>query len=321
MQAKKYDGRRMFFYWLIFCCLLAGCNSRGGGRVAVILDNSTSMSEAGASFDDIKQSIFEALSLIPGTYESGLRVFDGGTQASRLVSPYSTDLNPLRQALQAIYPQTGTYIGNTLLQASQDLLDHPSGDHYILMVTDGEGDASDVAAAREVKTRLAGLQGGFKCNFILFSQRSDPWNQTPMGEIAKTLGCNLVVPDGKVTVATLMPALLRVFGLNFYWLWIILSAIAYLILIFLTAYLVFDIQHEQGVLPRLARITALLFIFALVPAVMGAHLIGLFAQFTGIVWAVVLGSCAIVVFAAIGVGKSVAYAKKKGGGDPNDPFA
>ena len=131
--------------------------SAKSGRVAVILDNSTSMSTVGTNFDNIKQSLFDALLLLPGTYEAGLRVFDGGVQGSRLISPYNYDLDPLYRELQAVYPSTGTYIGPSILDAVGDIVPNQGEDNYLVLVTDGEGSPADIDYARRAKQQLDGL--------------------------------------------------------------------------------------------------------------------------------------------------------------------
>jgi hypothetical protein len=306
---------------IISLLLLTGSTSeeQERGRVAVILDSSGSMGGTGTDFRDIKQSLFDALLLVPDTYESGLRVFDEMKSGSRLVSPYSHDLTPLHQVLSDIQPGGATYIGQSLLDAVYDLLEKPGEDHRLLFITDGEGHESDIDAAREVKDRLAGLKGDFKCNFILFSNRRDVLNETPIGKVSEILGCDLTVPGDQASAVTLTPALLRIFGFDFYWIWIILSALAYLTLIILTSYLVFDTQYAQGILPRIARWTSIGFVFALLPAVMGAHLIGLFSGISGIVWGLIILAAVILVMAAIG---STSSRKKGGRYEPKgDPFA
>jgi hypothetical protein len=316
-------AHRLSSYVIVGLVMLAaaGPAAAKGGRMAVILDNSTSMSSVGSNFDDIKQSLFDALLVLPGAYETGLRVFDASTNGSRLISPYSADLDPLYQALQGVSPSTGaTYIGQSILDAVDDIAANPGSDNYLLMVTDGEGSSSDIQAARNAKQKLGNVPGKFTCDFILFSSRKDAWNQTPIGQVAKELGCKLAVQEGRVTAQALTPALLRIFGVNFYWLWIILSAIAYTALIILTAYLIFDVQYARGVLPRLARLTALGFIASIAPGVAGAHLLGLFAGIAGIIWGLIALSLAIVVIAAIGIGRSQKHSTG-GSYDSNDPFA
>ncbi len=282
----------------------------------MILDNSSSMSSAGTSFDEIKQSLFEALSVLPGSYESGLRVFSSG--GSRLVSPYNSNLAPLQSALSSIAPSEGTYIGQSLLDAAQDLLQAPNGNNRLILVTDGEGDQSDIQAAQEVKNRLSSLQGGFKCHFILFSNRADVWNETPIGQVANTLGCKVVAHDVKKMKFELTPSLLRIFGFDFYWIWIILSALAYIAMVFLTAYLIFDTQIAQGVRAKVAKTVGTGFVFGLLPAVMGAHLIGLFSGISGIIFGITLLSLGFVAIAMIGIGKG--RKRSKFDDDGSDPF-
>lgn len=306
---------------IISLLLLTGAASeeQERGRVVVILDSSGSMGGTGTDFRDIKQSLFDALLLVPDTYESGLRVFDEMISGSRLVSPYSHDLTPLHSVLSDIQPGGATYIGQSLLDAANDLLEKPAGAHRLLFITDGEGHESDIEAARQVKNRLAGLKGDFTCNFILFSSRKDILKETPIGKVSEILGCELTVPGEQASAVTLTPALLRIFGFAFYWIWIILSGLAYLTLIILTSYLVFDTQYAQGILPRIARWTSIGFVFALLPAVMGAHLIGLFSRLSSIVWGLVILAAVILVMVAIG---STSSRKKGDSYEPKgDPFA
>ncbi len=303
--------------------MLSSCEAGKGGRMAVVLDNSTSMNHIGTEFDAVKQVLFDSLLMLPGSYESGLRVFDDG--GSRLVSRYDYDLQPLQDALDTIYPSTGTFIGQSLQDAAQDLLQRPNGNNRLVFVTDGEGSQDDIQAAQEVRQQLDGLSGGFKCHFILFSKKADVWNQTPIGKVAETLGCKMDAHDIQtMSAARLKPALLRIFGFDFYWVWIILSALAYIVLLFLTAYLVFDTQIAQKVRPRVAKTIGTGFVLCLLPAVMGAHFIGLFTQFSGIFWGVTLLSLAFVVLAVAGIGnkskRSTTIDDNNPDGSGYDPF-
>ncbi len=299
--------------------LLAGCEVEKNGRIAIILDNSTSMESIGTEYDAVKQAVFDSLLILPGSYESGLRVFNDG--GSRLVSDYSQDLRPLQNALNTIHPSTGTYIGQSLRDAAQDLLQQPEGNHRLLLVTDGEGEQSDIDAAQEVKQQLTALQKGFKCHFILFSARADVWNETPIGKVAETLGCKVAAHDiGTMSAATLTPALLRIFGFDFYWLWIILSALVYIVLLVLTAYLVFYTQIARSVRPKVAKTIGTAFIFSLLPAVLGAHFIGLFTQLSGMIWGVTLFSLALVILAVIGFGRETKHSRRLESSDKDDPF-
>ncbi|MBD3307851.1 VWA domain-containing protein, partial [candidate division KSB3 bacterium] len=140
------SGKRYFFTSLLIgissLVLAVTCSAKEGGRVAVVLDNSSSMKGTGTSYNEVKESVATALGLIPGSYDVGLRVFDGN--GTRLISPYSRDLDPLYRALNGVTPDQGTYIGQGLLDTAEDLLEKPEGDHRLLFITDGEGAQGDV---------------------------------------------------------------------------------------------------------------------------------------------------------------------------------
>jgi hypothetical protein len=287
---------------IVSLSFFAGCGIRQGS-VAVILDNSSSMASTGTSFKKIKESLVNTLMLVPNSYDIGLRVFD--LNGSRLLSPYQHDLKPLRNTLTDIEPIGGTYIGPSLLDAVNDLREKPNGDNRLIMITDGEGSESDIEAAKEVKRRLADLEGGFKCSFILFSTRKDVINETPIGKVSEILGCNLNVAGDYATAHALTPALQKILGFDFYWLWIIVSLLLYTLLLYLVTTFVFAIQIDQGVLPRYARGAAILFLFSLFPIALGAHLIGLFSWLSSFVWWLVILSIAVILIAASGIGKKI----------------
>ena len=170
---------------LIFLCLilsLSACAERG--RIGVILDNSNSMVESGTSFDTIKQTVVNTLQLALSSHEIGLRVFHNG--GSLLVAPYQHDLDNLKMQLALIRPDEGTFIGQSLLDTADDIIQGNVSNNHIIMITDGKGSTSDVEAAQQVRSKLSGK--AFKCSFILFSKRQNVLNETPIGEVAKTLG-------------------------------------------------------------------------------------------------------------------------------------
>jgi len=82
------------FFAILFVVFLIGCASKEG-RVAVILDNSSSMADAGTPFEDIKRTLLDTLTLVPHSYQVGLRVFDD-SNGSQLIAPYYRDLSVLR---------------------------------------------------------------------------------------------------------------------------------------------------------------------------------------------------------------------------------
>lgn len=299
--------------------MLSACSKNG--RVAVILDNSGSMSDAGTSFQEIKESVVDSLALIPFSYEKGLRVFDNDKIGSRLVAPYRNDLSELYSVLPSIQPSGGTFIGKSLSDAANDLLEKPDVNSRLIFITDGEGDSSDIETAKEVKQRLRNLKGGFRCNFILFSKKKNPLVETPIGAVSEILGCNMTVQEDDVSIQSLTSAIYRIIGFDFYWLWIIISALVYLALLVWSAQLVFATQYAKGVLPRYAWFSALSFFFSLLISAMGAHIVGFFSKLSGFIWLFVIVALSALVIAAVGIGKG--YTKSKQG-DKNggyDPFA
>ncbi|MEZ5673002.1 MAG: VWA domain-containing protein [Thiotrichaceae bacterium] len=302
---------------IIILINLVGC-VREEGRIVVILDNSSSMTDAGTPFEDIKHVLLDTLTLVPNSYEIGLRVFSTNSAGSLLVAPYRHDLSFLRSVLSNIGPQTGTYIGQSLHDATSDLLEVPNGNHLLIMVTDGEGDSNDVLIAQQVKIRLSTLQGQFKCEFILFSTKKDALVETPVGQISTILGCNLkrteYISTGELTIA-----LQQILSTNFYWLWIIISALAFLILLILSAQSVFATQIARGTLPRYATSLATLFFLVLLPLVMSAHIIGIFTGLSN--FAVLLIAIAIGILVMIAFGSTKNDTEKNERSENNDdPF-
>ncbi len=296
--------------------VLAACAAKQG-RVAVILDNSGSMSVSGTAFREIKQSLFDALRLIPFSYEKGLRVFDA--RGSSLISPYRQDLSELYSRLKLLEPGGNTYIGKSLSDAADDLLEVPDSDNRLIFITDGEGNISDIQTAHAVRERLKTLRGDFRCSFVLFSKRENVLEETPIGKISEILGCELTVPDDYASAGTLTPALQRILGFDFYQIGIIISAVLYLILLVFSAHLIFSIQCSRGLLPRYARISAILFLGALVPPVAAAHLIGIFSWMpTWILRSLILAG--VIIFLAL-LGSEKKPGKKRNESYKKDPFA
>jgi len=296
--------------------VLTACAAKQG-RVAVILDNSGSMSVTGTAFDEIKQSLFDALRLIPFSYEKGLRVFDAN--GSFLISPYNQDLSELYSSLKSLEPGGNTYIGKSLSDAADDLLEAPDGDNHLIFITDGEGHINDIQIAQAVKERLTNLKGNFRCSFILFSKRENVLEETPIGKISEILGCDLTVPDDYASAGTLTPVLQRILGFDFYQIWIIISAVLHLILLVFSAHLIFSIQCARGMLPRYARVSAIFFLIVLLPPVAAAHLIGLFSWISAFTcWSLIL-IAAIVFLTALGFQKKPK--EKRSESYKKDPFA
>ncbi len=176
-------GRRSIAGAVIVYLLLiiSGCTDNNG-RVAVILDNSGSMANVGVAFAEIKQTLLNTLVLMASSHEIGLRVFgDGG---SKLLVPYQRNLDALHTALAAVNPQAGIYIGQSLLDAAEDLRVIPQGRHRLLLLTDGEGTANDIALAAKAKERLQALQGDFQCYFII-SPYAEPCTGVRARKVAK----------------------------------------------------------------------------------------------------------------------------------------
>jgi hypothetical protein len=72
------------------------------------------------------------------------------------------------------------------------------GDNRLtVFITDGEGSTADIDAAR-ARLQIA----CHPCKAILsvilccFPTRQDVWNETPIGQVAETLGCKVTVPRG-----------------------------------------------------------------------------------------------------------------------------
>lgn len=290
---NSHLNRKLFLlsFLMTVTVFSAACVAKHG-RVAIILDNSGSMASAGTAFAEIKQSVFEALRLIPGVYEKGLRVFDA--KGSFLISPYHRDLSELHSRLEGIKPGGNTYIGKSLSDAADDLLEVPDGDNRLIFITDGQGNADDIRTAEVVKDRLKNLKGEFGCSFILFSKRENVLEESPIGKIAEILGCDLTVPDDHVSARTLTTALQRILGFDFYRIWIIVSAVLHLILLVFSAHLIFSIQCVRGLLPRHARFSAIFFLAVLLPPVAGSHIIGLFSRVSAwMCWSLMLVAAAV----------------------------
>lgn len=299
--------------WLWVCIALLGC-SRQEGRLILILDNSASMAQTGTHFEIIKESVVDALQLIPASYEVGLRVYtDGG---SRLVAPYRKGLAQLQVALNSIAPQGGTYIGQSLLDASKDLLQADKASQLIF-ITDGEGVKSDIALAQAAKSNLARLGKDFQCDFILYSKRIDVIEETPIGKIADILDCRLIMPGEQLSADSLTMSLQRIISKNFYWLWIIISFLAYLILSLLSASLLFSFQYASGVMPRQARIMASSFFFILLVIITGVHAVWFFSWLYGFAWTMAI--LALVIL-AIAIARFEKSNKPNTKGAAHDPF-
>ncbi|GBC63064.1 hypothetical protein DENIS_4053 [Desulfonema ishimotonii] len=295
----------------------------------MVLDNSGSMASAGTSFDQIKQNLIDALMVVPGSYDKGLRVFD--TNGSRLVSPYNTNLGTLRSRLSDINPSGGTYIGQSLEDVANDLLEKPEGDNRLIFITDGEGSPADIEKAKSVKQRLEKVRksgGCFKCSFIVYSKRKNALKETPIGEISEILECDFEASAEYASSSNLKPILLRLLGIKFSGmlqgvLFMIISLILYGILVELVARLLFDIRYAQGVLPRIARQNALITRISLWLLIIGTHFFGFFMQFSKLMWWVVFFDWIVLLgilgMTAIGFGKnSKKQIEKRSIG--NDPF-
>lgn len=313
---KCHFIRNIFFLSFFTTAVLSACAAKQG-RVAVILDNSGSMTSVGTAFGEIKQSVFEALKLIPGRYEKGLRVFD--SRGSLLLSPYHRELSGLYSRLKSLEPGGNTYIGKSLSDAADDLLEVPDGDNRLIFITDGEGHIADIQTAEAVRDRLKNLKGEFKCSFILFSKRKNVLEETPVGQIAEILGCDLTVPDDYASAGTLTPALQRILGFDFYRIWIIISAVLHLILLVFSAHLIFALRCSGGLLPRYARVSAIFFLAVLLPPVAAAHLIGLFSRVSAFTCGSLMLIAALIFLAALGFEKKTK--EKRSESYKKDPFA
>ncbi len=311
MMHLRYISRQ--WSWLWVCMTLLGC-SHQEGRLTLVLDNSASMSQTGTPFEVIKKSVLDALQLIPASYEVGLRVYtDGG---SRLVAPYGKGLTQIQGALHAIAPQGGTYIGQSLLDAAKDLLEADKVSQLIF-ITDGEGVENDIALAQAAKSYLDKLGKDFQCDFILYSKKTHAIEETPIGKIAEILSCKLILPGERLSADSLTVSLQHIISLNFYWIWVIISFLAYLTLSLLSANLLFSLQYASGVTPRQARIIASSFFFTLLVIITGVHTIWFFSWLYGFTWAMAILTLVILGVAIIRFGKNNKPDTK---GAIHDPF-
>jgi hypothetical protein len=275
------------------------------------------MAQTGTSFEDIKNTLLDTLSILPSSHEVGLRVFENNK--SRLVADYAKSLDGLRAVLPQIQSKGGTFIGKSLLDAASDLLNKPRGKQQLILITDGEGTASDIKDAEEAKTLLQPLHATFACHFILFSARQNVRAETPIGQIADILGCDMVVPGPRPTVSTLAAALQRIVSRAFYPLWLILSLLAYVTLLVLTTYLFFAAQYANNVLPRHARWKAMMFFMMMLPVVVGTHIIGLLGWSSTFEWLLVLLAWVLLILGFLGV--RATFMRPHPRDQNNDPFA
>lgn len=309
--------------WLLWILVLIGALVLGGcggpGRVAVILDNSASMGEiqkTGTSFSEIKQTLLSTLALIPRGNEVGLRVF-GLTGGSLKVADYSRDLGPLRRRLATIQPSGGTYIGEGLQDAARDLAGYTAGKTELFLITDGLGTEADVDAARKARNEILAGRTDFECTFILFNADPEVLERSSTRRAADAMGCRFDAP-GALSASTLMSALTSAFTLSFHWIWLLLSAILYIVLVALTASMVFESHIANGGAPRAAMIWASVFLIAMWAIVVAVHAAGLFVRI-GIGVIAVLAGLAI----AATLGSAFVNSRKRKNPDDSleDPFA
>ncbi len=293
--------------------LLQGCSDPG--RVAVILDTSISMSSttsAGATFADIKRITLATLGLIPKSNQIGLRIFSGS--ASSLLAPYSHDLTQLQHAFATVEPAGGTYIGPSLLDAATDLASFTSGPVRLYLFTDGLGDESDVSSAFKARSTILANRSDFECAFIVFNAHPLDIANSLIGRAAAAMGCAVDTP-GRLTESSLLGAMTRVFSQAFFPIWLLISAILYVVLVALTSSMVFASTIAAGGAPRRAMLSAGVFLISMLLMVLAAHTLGLFVE---------LGVGALAFLAGLAIlataGSVLSDNRKRKNGGRRDPF-
>lgn len=71
---------------------------------------------------------------------------------------------------------------------------------------------------------------------------------------------------------------------DLYWLKILLSLFAYLVLLVLTSYVLFELLYAVGIRPRYARVCVLMFFVTLLSLVISAHLVGVIQRPSAMLW-------------------------------------
>jgi hypothetical protein len=275
LPMRRHRGR-LFVVILLLGSILTGCG--GPGRVALILDSSGSMAERGTTgmgFSEIKSIALSSLRVIPRANEIGLRVFD--MNGSRLVSEYSRDLAPLERRLKTIQPSGSTHIGASLKDAAQDLAQFRRGPIKLFLVTDGLGDGSDVQAAIDARERILAGRDDFNCTFIVFSSNPAILDHSSTKRAADEMGCTFATP-GQLSSGSLMSSLLSTFSMSFAWVWLLVSAALYLIMVALTSHMVFQTNIAKQGTPRAAMTWAGVFLFSMFALVVAIHSAGIFLQ-------------------------------------------
>ncbi|WP_176722397.1 vWA domain-containing protein [Candidatus Thiosymbion oneisti] len=295
---------------MIAVLALGGCG--GPGRVAVILDNSASMAnvrQTGTDFSEIKQITLSTLAWIPRSNEIGLRVF-GLTGGSRKVADYSRDRGPLRRRLATIDPVGGTYIGASLQDAARDLAGYTAGKIKLFLITDGLGNEGDIEAAGKARNEILSGRTDFECTFIVFNADTEGLEHARIRRTADAMGCRFKTP-GALSASTLMSALTSAFTFSFSWIWLLISAILYIILVALTASMVFESHIATGRSPRTAKTWASVFLISMWAIVIAVHIAGLFGQ---------IGMEAIALLAGLAIAATFASAFMKSRKKPDDPL-
>lgn len=274
----------LLFFATVF---IQGCST--SGRVSIILDTSSSMAIAestGVPFSEVKNITISALELIPKSNQIGMRVFSGS--GSRLVAPYSHDLSRLQRELAAIEPSGGTYIGASLLDSARDLAQFTAGPIRLFLFTDGAGSESDIKDALRVRSEILANRSDFDCTFVVFNSQPIQVSDSIIGRAAGAMGCAIDAP-GSLSRSSLHTALMRVFGHSFFLVWLLISAFLFIVLVFLTASLVFASSIASGASPRRARMLAGIYLISMTFIVIAIHSLVFDA----------LGSSAIAFLAAL----------------------
>ena len=279
----------------------------------MILDNSISMQEqhTGTPYQEVKKVVMSSLGVIPNNNEVGLRVFEPG--GSRLVADYSTNRGTLERRLAGVQPEEATFIGQSLIDAANDLARFTAGSIRLFLITDGAGDEVDIALAGKARNDLLAGRSDFECTFIVFNQDADSLADSLISRTADALGCDFKTP-GTLSAQALRSSLTQAFTFSFFPVWLLISGILYFILVALTSSMVFDSHIKTGNSPRAAMTWSGVFLVSMWVLIITAHTLSLFDE-VGFGAMALLGGLAILAT----VGSAFFSSRKMPGGDI-DPF-
>jgi hypothetical protein len=143
-----------------FCvavCLIAAAQALGGQNVVVVLDDSGSMQDSMQSdrrtrkIDAAKQALLTVLDKLPEDARMGLVVLNGGGPDHWMVRLGPVDAARTRGAVQRVYANGGTPLGEIMKAGTDALLAQREEDRYgtykLLVVTDGEATDQELVEA------------------------------------------------------------------------------------------------------------------------------------------------------------------------------